>query len=329
MKLDPARLRPICLNSSIVDEYSNQRRLRYGIEAVLPVEFFPRYQSLRPRDSSRFFYEIDSVCFVLKKVRLFQAQYNRMEGLPVSFYGDRDKEMEVLDRIIRCPWVDKVRCSSNEAEVLHSRGIETKEEGTVANFWIDVEEKIRRMERSSWRPRAVLNQVKDELEWRPSEWKDCVDLRSMLCSWMERKGKDVMFKDLYASIMAAAGTQMPDLVKCVLLHQGKIVAFVVYVLSGGCAHLLMNLSSVMASSGEEEVSKVEYYAGKLSHYFMMKSLLERGVKNAFLGFGDNPNDPLNTYKRELATGEFRLMVADIPAHGSDLMVGVKENGFLI
>lgn len=312
------KLKKIDGNSKVVEQYAEQRMKWYGVDGCVPAEFFPTYQHLRRRDGSRFYLQVGSVVCLVKKVRIFKAQFNRLEGLPLSLTENFKEARLVSDFLFAENWVGKVRVCEKEYTGLEWEypSVSCKPEGTIANFWIDVKSKFAHVSRSSWRGRSVLNYANKNgcLEWRQAQTTDLDDLHALYKAWVRYKQEEkqtVMYKELYTGILSSiASGGRSGLLNYVLCYQGKVIAFVSYLISGSTAHLLANQSICMTDMDISGIEKVAYYAGKLSFYFTMKTFKEMGVDKAFLGYGDDPKDPLNEYKRAHSDGQTSLFIVE-------------------
>ena len=307
----------IRLSSEEVEKYSAERVRRYGVDGVLPAEFFPAYQWLRQGDWTREFLVFGGdVVLAYKKIRIFSAQYNRLEGLPLSLSGDVEKERQALDIVLKCGWLHKARVCQQEVELLQTRfGLSAVQEAAVANFWYDTSKRYERTLKSSWRPRSVLNWAKTagSLEWRSPTYKDQDGIARLYDSWKEKKQLEkqtVMFKELYGSLTARHFPGSDKLDVSILAWNDQAVAFVVHLISDNSAHLLANISVSNTTFDFGCPPKLKPYVGQIVTHFSSKSFSKRGIQTGFLGYCEE-NDPLIKYKRSLADGETKLFLVDI------------------
>lgn len=307
----------IRLSSEEVEKYSAERVRRYGVDGVLPAEFFPAYQWLRQGDWTREFLVFGGdVVLAYKKIRIFSAQYNRLEGLPLSLSGDAEKERQALEIVLKCGWLHKARVCQKEAAILHERfGLMAVQEAAVANFWYDTSKRYERTLKSSWRPRSVLNWAKDAgvLEWRQPTYKDADEISRLYDSWAEKKRlekQNVMFKELYGSLISRQLQDSEKLDISVLAWNHHVIAFVVHLISDKSAHLLANITVSNTTFDFGCPPKLKPYVGQIVTHFSSKMFSERGIEVGFLGYCEE-NDPLIKYKRSLADGETKLYLVDI------------------
>lgn len=300
----------------IVDEYAEKRIARYGVAGAVPAEFLPVYQGLRRNDSSRVYVEYRRTIFLVKKVRIFKAQWNRVEGLPISLNGDQGLENKVLQEILKSPLLHKIRCCAAEAIQLQEMGIKSEEEDAISNFYIHLKARAQRISKGSWRGKSILNYAREhgKLIWRPAEPSDYPEIEHFYESWSRKKeadGQDVMYKKLYEGILDGVLKRREGLLSYILTFEGRLIGFVAYALSGKTAHLLAN--QVIGKTEEivdEQIRKVAQYAGHLCHYFTVHSLLELGLEHAFLGYVEK-SDSLNVYKTATSDGHTKLFIAKL------------------
>jgi hypothetical protein len=318
--------------SKLVEQYSEVRTSRYGPDGVIPAEFLPVYQRLRSRDWTRSYGQIDGVVYLMKRISLFKVQYNRLEGLPLSLDGDYEAERKVTDDLLQSSHVQKVRCCEPEAEILIGKGYTNLvDEDALSNFWSNVDNRIARTSKASWRCKPILNwATKDgKLQWRPTTLNDSQEIWDLYTDWVEFKKEvekqGVMYQDLYGSILLDHQNKRSDLFCHVMTYEGKIIAFVVYAISGEYAHLLMNICK--GKTEHSEVEKLQKYMGQLTQYFTVRSLKELGIKYVLFGYCTE-KEPLYAYKKANSEAETRLKICTIREPVAEVSESRKRHGFL-
>lgn len=308
-------LKRVRQNSVDVETYYKLRRSRYGIDAALPAEFLPTYQGLRSRDYSRFYYVERGVCFLLKKIRLYNVQFNRLEGLPISLNGDDAAERSVLKELLECPWLHKVHCCDGEVPKLQQYGnFKYVREDVVANFWSDIDIRIEKTSKNSWSGRNPLNwATKNEgLKFRRSEQQDTDELLKLYESWEAFKSENekVIRTDLYQGILRDHFHHTPQLINYVMHYGSRLISFSTCAIVGEDAHLLANIAISRTHGDYSNMKKVVDYMGQLSNYFLVRELKTIGVNRMLSGYCEE-GDSLIQYKRTHSDGETVLTVATI------------------
>ena len=299
---------PILNRPALLEWYNACRIERYGPDGALPVEFLPAYLRLR-NDPSRIIAVEDECVMVAKHVKIFAAQYIRMEGLPISLDNVTTNETKLLPVIEQN--VGRLRLCQKEAALLYNKNFE--EESAIANFWSLTIDRLNHVNRSQWRSSNGVNLATscENLRWRMATPPDWPSMRELYRAWTEDKHEHIMYKKLYENLIGPSG-HTKDTVTFALTFGSIVVgmcSWVMDLLDNACAHLVMNVSIDRTSiPTPPEFDPIRKYTGSLLHWYSVNQFYGRS-KYLFLGYCDK-GDKLIEYKRKLSHGETRLFISE-------------------
>tara|TARA_Y100000310_G_scaffold105378_1_gene103825 strand:- start:7348 stop:8394 length:1047 start_codon:yes stop_codon:yes gene_type:complete len=289
--------RPV--SKAIVNEYNEIRCRRYGWAGSVVAEFLHEYYEIS-RDSLRRMLTVsvgdDLVILLLKRVLMFDnANYLRIDGLPISVQGKEGHEQLVLDAIARNKLSPKIQVVDAERKLIESWGYTNREGGNdTYNFVYHLPSRWDYINRSKWRSKNGINKVK------PLIIQDCVDEKSyesmikLTEMWSEWKDEHhgLRAKKLAKGIKEHAKKNNP-VVKYYMINHVTTrytpnipIGFAVYILTtNNMAHLVVNkpLAHTNFEPNDEYEESIKRYSGRLLYYHTMEELQKLGVEHVFFG----------------------------------------------
>jgi hypothetical protein len=289
-----------------IDYYNDERYKRYGYEGILPAEYSYEYHLIK-KDWQRKVLVVDDVIIFMKYVSLFQHRYNRMDGLPISMSGDRDKEKHVFNKIIEYDLCKKVLCIEPESKLIADK-FELDSKIMTYNYYSDVINNFTKIDRNGWRTKRGINRLlKDQLLTykKLEQYDDSVEqISKAFTRWKsEVEGSRFLSKGLTNGINKHEYWNTDSSEYYLFEYDGFPVGLIVYILSpqkqGIVGHQIVNkgIDHMIFDNTPNIPDEIKKRIGAFMHYITIKDLYKRGIKHIFCGMVTGIRNPsLRTYK---------------------------------
>jgi hypothetical protein len=232
----------------------------------------------------------DLVIIAIKYVNMFQHQYRRLEGMPISVNNNKTNEEKVLQKLSDSGVCRKFIAVEPESKWFEKKGYVLDSQVETYNYHSNVKTNFTKLT-NRWRTRKGVNRLlKDPLLKHTKLTNENVFV-DMVCKAFTRWKKDVEKSKFLSKTLSNCISKYPfwndkNVDYYLFEYNGFPVGLIVYVIvNDTIGHQIVNkgITHMVFDNTPDIPSEIGKRIGAFMHYITMKDLHERGVKDVYSG----------------------------------------------
>lgn len=247
----------------------------------------------------------------VSKVRMGRTQYNRLLDIPICQYVDRENELQFMDLLFDCDYVQQAYISNYNFERLYVNRAskyyrENEYEIADQNFYADVKERLNKKYKNPGRLKIITNG--QDYCFRKAELTDKERIFKCFQEWAENKEElhsNILFKNYFSQFNSI--TQYNLALQYVLMYKEQCIAFVSFIptLDGYCYQPIQFTIPKTNHSRDETLYRILSQIGELLERLYICELDKLGFKYiSYAGSASNNKGLLNN-KIQLSSGSIK------------------------
>ena len=304
-------------SKEFVEFYNNERKDRYGISGILPVEYSHEYHNIKNEWQRRIaVIEMgdDKVIIILKWVAMFKHTYCKLEGLPISMGGVRDNEMIAVNKLAVNKLCKKFVLLEQEANQMDGLVLDSTIE--KYNYHSSVSHNYDKMT-NGWKTKRGVNRLLNNDKIKITKLTSPHNAVDSICVAFARWKKNIEKSTSLSLSLSKAISKYKywddkNVEYYLFEYDNFPVGMIVYVIvndiigyqivNKGIDHMVFDDSRIIPDEIKKRI-------GALMHYYTIKDLHERGVTDVFAGpVLKHRKNTLNIYKSIMNDESFGIGV---------------------
>lgn len=287
-----------------INYYNLTRIDRYGGDGSLPAEYTYEYNNIS-REPQRKILTIginnDVVILVMKRVQMFSAVYNRIEGLPISMDDNRDNELAVIKSLSENELAWKIGGNDQEKDILDNLGLEPSDNIDTYNFYAHIPTNFEKVGKNKWRTKKGVNRLLkiENLTWEvadsysPKHVQDMHFINSTYAAHKVEVEDEEVYSRLGSAIKEHSYWTDPNVKYFMYYYKDVPVGMCVYtfptpniahqIVNKGLGRMLIENEFNFTDQERNEFDEISRRLGQFNHYITMKDLNNLGVEHVYFG----------------------------------------------